>query len=190
MILPRVRTAGFTIIELLVAVAISAILIGIAAPSFAEFLAKRRVEGVMSELVTDFQYTRSEAVRRNETVRMTFGAGCYVIHAVSVSASATDCSLSGSDIKTVQIDSNRLLLKPEAPLTYVEFEPVRGTAAKGPPSAGNARVDVCVPNAARTDCGSSATAWRLRAVVSPLGRVEACSPTVNGHVNGYSSTCS
>jgi type IV fimbrial biogenesis protein FimT len=190
MIRRRVRTAGFTIIELLTAVAIAAILVAIAAPSFAEFLAKRRVEGVMSELITDFQYTRSEAVRRNETVRMTFGAGCYVIHAVSVSANTTDCSLSGSDIKTVQIDSSRLLLKPEGSLTYVEFEPVRGTVAKDPPSAGSARVDVCVPNAARTDCGSSATAWRLRAVVSPPGRVEACSPTGSGHVSGYSSNCS
>jgi len=191
MILPRVRTAGFTIIELLVAVAISAILIGIAAPSFLEFLNKRRVEGTTSELATDIQFARSEAVSRNTEVRMTFGSGCYVIHVASVTADTTTCETdpAGSDIKTVRIDATRLFLKPEGGLSRFQFEPVRGTAANNLASPGNGRVAVCVANASRDDCATSAHSWKLMVVLTLLGRVETCSPSGTGYMFGYSSTC-
>ncbi len=70
---------GFTIVELMVVLAIAAILIVVAAPSFSEFLSRRRVEGVASELVTDLHYTRSEAVSRNERVGMYYGTDGYLI---------------------------------------------------------------------------------------------------------------
>ena len=192
MIRRRVPTAGFTIIELLTVVAIAAILIAIAAPSFNEFLAKRRVEGTMAELVTDIQYARSEAVSRNAPVRMTFGTGCYVIHLASGTATASTCAIDpvSAEIKTVPIDTTRLFLKPVASLTHFQFDPVRGMASNDSSPAGNGRVEVCVRNAAGTDCGTAATAWRLAAVLTVMGRVETCSPGGAGHFPGYSSTCS
>lgn len=189
---PNRPSRGFTIIELMTVMAIAAILIVIAAPSFSEFLARRRVEGAMAELVTDLQYARSEAVARNAPVRLTFGAGCYVIHAASVSADTTSCAVtpSGADIKTVRLDGGRLFLKPESTLTHFEFDAVRGTAANDLTTPANGRVAVCIANASGTDCGSSARAWRLQAVLTLMGRVETCSPSGNGYLYGYSSNCS
>jgi len=191
MIRRRVRTTGFTIIELLVAVAIAAILIALAAPSFAEFLAKRRVEGTTSELVTDMQFARSEAVSRNAPVRITFGTGCYVIHLASVTADTTTCATTpaDSDIKTVRIDATRLFLKPEGGLSHFEFDPVRGVAANDLASPGNGRVEVCVANAARDDCATTAHSWKLMVVLTLLGRVETCSPSGTGYMFGYSNSC-
>jgi prepilin-type N-terminal cleavage/methylation domain-containing protein len=191
MIRPHVRTAGFTIIELLTVVAIAAILIAVAAPSFLEFLDKRRVEGATSELATDIQFARSEAVSRNTEVRMTFGSGCYVIHVASVTADTTTCETdpAGSDIKTVRIDATRLFLKPEGGLSHFEFDPVRGTAANDLASLGSGRVEVCVANASRDDCGTAAREWKLMVVLTVLGRVETCSPSGTGYMYGYSSSC-
>lgn len=182
---------GFTIIELMIVVAIAAILIAIAAPSFAEFLAKRRVEGAMAELVTDVQYARSEAVSRNAPVRMTFGSGCYVIHLASIPADTTSCETTpaNADIKTVRIDTSRLFLKPEGGLTRFEFDPIRGTAANNLASGNNGRVEICIPNASGNDCGTATHAWKLMAVLTLMGRVETCSPTGAGHMYGYSSGC-
>ena len=88
----RSRRAGFTTIELMIVLTIAAVLIAFAAPSFADFLSKRRVDGVMAELVTDLHYARSEAVSRNAPVRITFGPRCYVIHLASASSAECDAS--------------------------------------------------------------------------------------------------
>ena len=52
---------GFTLVELMIVVALVAILLALAAPSFRETIARNRLEGVAGELSTDFQYARSEA---------------------------------------------------------------------------------------------------------------------------------
>ena len=183
------QVAGVTTIELMIVFAIVAVLIAIAAPSFAEFLSKRRVDGVMSELVTDMQYARSEAVSRNAKVRITFGPRCYVIHLASATTAECDSSTAtptktitpaGAEIKTVQLDAGRPLTIDVAGLPFfVEFDPVRGTVVN---SSGT--------NSALVDVRStSGTAWLLRSVLTMMGRIDTCSPAGAGHVTGYSTDC-
>ena len=176
MIRPRIRTAGFTIIELLTVVAIAAILIAVAAPSFTEFLAKRRVEGTTSELVTDIQFARSEAVSHNAPVRMTFGTDCYVLHSggVSLSATAVTCTRTSknlptgvTEIKTVQLDPGRPVTIEPGTVACFEFEPVRGTTDSGSPCGLGGTVNVRA---------TSGTQWQLRSVLTLMGRVETCLP--------------
>jgi type IV fimbrial biogenesis protein FimT len=183
------RQAGFTVVELMIVVAIVAVLMAMAAPSFSEYLSKRRVDGVMSELVTDMHYARSEAVSRNETVKITFGTDCYVIHrslvpgnaATVASCTRTTKSITpaAAEIKTVQLDEGRPLTIDPGALTFVEFEPVRGTATN---SSASATVSVDV----RSTTGIN---WLLRAVLTSMGRVETCSPSGAGHFPGYSTAC-
>jgi len=186
----RQLVGGFTIIELMAVVAVLALLAALAAPSFAEFLSKRRVDGVASELVTDLQYARSEAVSRNEAVRLTFGTDCYVIHRALVpsnSATVATCTRTSksvtpaaAEIKTVQLTTGQPLTI-EPAVAFFEFEPVRGTAQNdlSPPAAGS--VDVR---------STSGTAWRLRAVLTLMGRPATCSPSGSGYFTGYSTNCS
>lgn len=68
---PSLRTAaaGFTLIELIIAVALVAILIGVAAPSVRDFMSGVQLTGIANDLYTDLNLARSEAVKRD--VRMT-----------------------------------------------------------------------------------------------------------------------
>ena len=52
---------GFTITELLATVAVAAIALGVAVPSFGDTLTRRKIEGAANELGTDLQWARTEA---------------------------------------------------------------------------------------------------------------------------------
>lgn len=63
--------AGFTLIELMVAVAILAVLASLASPSFRQLLAAQRVRATAYSIVSDLVLARSEAVKRGESVTLT-----------------------------------------------------------------------------------------------------------------------
>ncbi len=71
---------GFTLLELMVTVAILAIVSAIAVPSFAGLINRDRLTSQANELVATMQYARSEAVRINGQVQLcpsTNGTTCF-----------------------------------------------------------------------------------------------------------------
>ncbi len=58
---------GFTLIELVVTVAVAAILIVVAVPSFQNTLLRSKLSAVSNKLVASSSLARSEAIKRNET---------------------------------------------------------------------------------------------------------------------------
>lgn len=64
------KTRGFTIVELMIVVAIIAILATLAAPSFRELLKNNQVAAQNNELVSLINLARSEAVRRSGLVEV------------------------------------------------------------------------------------------------------------------------
>ncbi|MDR1887811.1 MAG: GspH/FimT family pseudopilin [Zoogloeaceae bacterium] len=59
---------GFTLIELMVAVALVAILLSLAVPSFRDTILKNRVSAATSDLVAALDMARSEAIKRGVEV--------------------------------------------------------------------------------------------------------------------------
>src|SRR3989338_3593085 len=56
------QQAGVTMIELMIVIAIAAILASIAAPSFSDFINNTRLTSTMSQLTSDLNRARSEAI--------------------------------------------------------------------------------------------------------------------------------
>ncbi|MCQ4347663.1 GspH/FimT family pseudopilin [Pseudomonas stutzeri] len=73
--MPRCKVAGFTVIELMIALAIMSLLLGVAAPAFNGMVASQRVKTATLDLHASLLQARSEAVKRNGTVRIRPPAG-------------------------------------------------------------------------------------------------------------------
>ena len=64
----RRRQSGFTLTELMITVAVLAIVVTIAVPSFTNLINSNRLTAAANELVATVQTARMEAVRRNSSV--------------------------------------------------------------------------------------------------------------------------
>lgn len=72
-------SAGFTLVELMVTVAVAAVILGVAGPKLAEFIARTRVATATNEFVFLINYGRTEAIKRSTQVvvcRSTDGTAC------------------------------------------------------------------------------------------------------------------
>jgi Tfp pilus assembly protein FimT len=78
-------------VELMVAIAILSIMVGLAIPMFGETVAARRVQGVAQDLAATLRAAQAEAVRRNRAVEVLF-TNAQPIAANAVGAGATTAS--------------------------------------------------------------------------------------------------
>lgn len=185
------QSRGFTLVELLVVIALVAIILALAAPSFTSTLARKRLEGVASELATDLHYARSEAMQRNASVGVVFGTNCYVIYTPAPGEfPASGCTALGGPpglppivLKSVAIEGgNSLNFVPAVARvfpSYVAFDPVTGMAVGG--LSGTEDVSGYI------DASNGAGNWRIRALITKIGRVKQCSP--NNTITGLATDC-
>ena len=159
---------GLTLIEVCATLAIVGILAGTALPSFDTMLKTRRIEGQAAEMAIDLRYVRSEAVARNEGVRVSFhdtGAGtCTLIHTGSAAAWTCDsrgvaaCDAGATLLKTLfQPAASGVSI--QANVASMRFDPNNGTVTP----AATVRV-------------TGADGRAIHHVVNILGRVRSCSP--------------
>lgn len=74
------RMAGLTLLELVVVMALAAILVTIAVPNYTEFMTENRMASEMNGFATSLMLARSEAIKRGQEVT------------VCASSNGTDCS--------------------------------------------------------------------------------------------------
>lgn len=72
------RSRGFTLLELMVTVAVLAILTTIAIPNYQRFVADSRMTAQANDLLTALHLARSEAVKRNAPVSVNAMGGDWV----------------------------------------------------------------------------------------------------------------
>jgi len=81
------RSAGFTVVELVVTISIAAILTTVAVPSFSGLIASQRAKTVASELFASLLKTRAEAIMRNANVTVSPLAGSVGRHWTPIATS-------------------------------------------------------------------------------------------------------
>ena len=144
------QSLGFTLVELLIAIAVLAIVLTLAAPSFREMIQSQRLKSIAAQVVTDVQFAPAEAASRQRRVYITFGSSaepipmtCYVIHTCQSnnnSGCTCTCTNDGSsctadpndiEIKKVQVPTSlgvKVQLTASGAVTpnFVSFDPVTG----------------------------------------------------------------
>lgn len=165
------KNTGFTLIELMIVVAIITILAVLAAPSFRDTMQRQRVEGAAETLIAALQNAKAEAIKTNRAMRIVFmpdddtntlSTWCYGMTKAgdatcicTVDADATNDCATGSIVQST--DYSGITLRFNNTNSRI-FNPLRGTSSAGTVtfSAGNnislgvttttiGRVRVCLP---------------------------------------------
>jgi len=172
------RHSGFTLLELLVTLALVSLLAGLAVPAMGRFLDTARLRSATEALAQELQQARNHALSHQQNVyfslavsaqRWCYGWSQLAACDCTAGTSAANACHTGSerqrrvhyrlstDFPSVELNTTR----PVA-LRTLRFSPVRGTAGAD-------------SFALRNDAGE------LRVIVSPLGRVRICSTDERGY---------
>ena len=186
----RRRSAAFTLIELLIAIAVVALIVTLAAPSFRNMILMQRLRGTNAQLVTDLSLARSEAVSRAQYVQVLFqktsgaaGMSCYAIYMRSTVGfdSLCDCTAAegarcpvgsgATEVRTVQVlNSESVFIAVPAGTTIYLIDPrTGGLVSPGIDEVGDPGENVLVD-------GFIDDARKLRNRVGLSGRVSVCIP--------------
>jgi type IV fimbrial biogenesis protein FimT len=112
---PQERSRGFTLVEMMVTIAILAILLGIALPDFRQMLASERVRSANSDMFAALIMARSEAIKRNSSVTLvptstTTWAGGWTVKAGTTVIQTQDALNAG--VSVVQLDGTNSAINP------------------------------------------------------------------------------
>lgn len=114
----RDRNKGFSLIELLVTVAVLAILVTVGIPSFTTLIAHNRADADTGEFYRALNYARLEAINRGVSVRVvpaTTGAGWNTPLNVQIGTSANPA------LRMFGAMSTNATMTPSSALSYIEF---------------------------------------------------------------------
>jgi type IV fimbrial biogenesis protein FimT len=165
---PKRGSRGFSLVEAMVVVAVIAVVATTAVPSLVAFIDGRRLDATATALAADVQFVRTEAVARNQPIRISVldaaDGSCWVVHtgpAAQCRCGATPpavCSGDAAEIKTVVLGAaDRVSVR--ANVASIAFDPLHGTST---PTGTLRLVD---------DAGRA-----VHHVVNVMGRVRSCTP--------------
>jgi len=107
----RRSSSGFTLIELMVTIAVLAIIVGIAAPNISTQLANQRVKSTASTLENALKEAKAESIIRRQDLTFTYNNNGTNVGVISV-ANVSSYSYSGKSTITDSESKNTITFKP------------------------------------------------------------------------------
>lgn len=167
---------GFTLIELMIVIAIIAIVLSLAVPSFNDFFEKNRLKRAAEDVYGLVTKARAEGVVRSADMSVAVDVDEWCVGY----AAAADCDCTAAASCVVPVAGTDVLQVVNgdnfAGVTITEtFAGVGTTFDNVEGSAGTGRVSL------------SAGDWDLDVIVSGMGRVIICAPASSQSTMGYSA---
>ncbi|MDT8998722.1 hypothetical protein RQP53_05505 [Paucibacter sp. APW11] len=176
------KPIGVGIVEVLATLAIVGILLAVAAPSFSDFLDRRRVEAATTEFASDIAFSKALIASNTTNINLSIGSACY---SVAFFAGNTTCPCEPPI-------PNICLVSPTAQAqTQKTVQKTNGIRfSTSPQVQSNQRIiaiqaSEVLPQPAYVEI-TGARSNSLRVEIGPVGRVRICS--VSGNFSGY-PTC-
>lgn len=162
------KSKGFTIIELMVVVAIAGILIALAAPSFTHMLDSNKLANAVQAFVSNLQQARFEASKRNANIFISFTPGDTWTYSVCTNAA---CSEGAVLITAQSSDYDGVITTSSLDGTNPYFDPKQGMFT--------GTNTICSPN---QECVGKTTftlsqVGSVEVQIFKFGLIRACSPT-------------
>jgi type IV fimbrial biogenesis protein FimT len=157
----KTKSAGFTLVELMITVAVLAILMAVAMPSFTQMLRNSEVSNAAESISNGMQRARAEAVARNSTVRFVLGAGSSwsVVNADGSALDSRDSSEGSTSVMPTILPDGA---------TTVTFNNLGQVLANADSSATLTQVDLQATGASRS----------LRVTIGAGGNAKVCDPSL------------
>ncbi len=157
---------GFTLIELAIAIILTALLVTLAVPSFQIMLANAQIRTATQALYDGLQLARVEAIRRNERMVFTNAAGSDWTVTIDVAGTViqTRSSSEGTRQATVAVTPNGA--------TQVTFDSLGRVVANTDASATITALNIDVP----TSLIAAADSKEQRVTITTGGAVRTCDP--------------
>lgn len=161
--LPKARSSGFSLVELIIGVAILSIVMGIAAPTFFQWARSLQVKNAAGSIASGIQRARAEAVARNTNVIFVLSSDTsWTVTEVATSATiATRAANEGAQNNTTRIrtPSN------SSGITFNNY----GIAV---PNADG------LPTYAQIDLAAAGTTRNMRVTIGVGGNAKVCDPNL------------
>lgn len=148
------RIAGFTLLELIVTLAIAFILFAIGVPSYTNLINSNRLQGPANEALAAMNFARAEAVNRNSTVIV-----CKANTALTACATGTsdwpgllvmETNAAGAAVTVLRAVSFDSALKVHATTDVIRFN-AQGFIRNATNGALNGTLRVCMPKTSPSD---------------------------------------
>jgi type IV fimbrial biogenesis protein FimT len=198
---------GFTLVELMITLAVSAIALALAVPSWENAVQKRQVTSAAEQVASFLAYTQGQAIKSHQEITVTVtrnSAGtAWCVGSIDETAKAANaldhCECDVADGNTAQcaIDGQVARITHEGfekftmsgsqvggsnnPDFNFKFDPVRGLKVKNG-GINDGEVD---GNTHEITLASSNGKWSLQVDVSVTGRVNICNPDSSKKVPGF-----
>ena len=165
------RQPGFSLIEIMISMAVLGLLLLVALPSFSDWLQNQQLRNAAEATTNGFQVARAAAIRRNLPVKIIVGPGT----AWSVQENSTGTLVQARAHE--EGTANAAITITPAAATMATFNSLGGLIANTDGSPSIQRLDITNP--AGGACQADGGAMRcLRVTVSGGGSIKMCDPIV------------
>lgn len=160
----RIRPSGFSLVELMIGIAIVGVLLGAAVPSFRAWIQNAQIRNAAESIANGLQKARAEAVARNTNVAFILGAGTDSSWVVSV---VTPASAIESRPST---EGSKNVTRTEVPVgaTTITFNNFGTVVPNVPASSSLTQVDLLAVGGDKT----------LRVTIGAGGSTKMCDPSL------------